>query len=336
MPRLRLALWLLIAWPLPALIAGALGWKGVWGSGGALADYLIPIPVAGGALHVPSFVFGAIAIGNAALFSARAAQRWRAVLIGLAGAAALLLFDAPQWRLQENPLALFVLCDALLAFITLGLAPQRPWWRADAVSLVLFLAPLAALAWFAHQGSPSSRSFHEGLTRQSADFTEATLFVHTTLNPNSPKFRAEAQDWAANHHPRQWHNTEDVALHFTPKREAAQGGSSEQVVATLCQYEDGTPSRWLADAGDCFGDHLTFAEMLTQDVAAQPVELPAELRRVHGLRDACARAAPPPPGPPNSAITRVWLCMDLARQLADAAKRFPDAAKPVAPPAPSR
>src|SRR5262245_4267905 len=42
---MRFFLWLLLAWPTPALIAGALGWKGVWGSGSALADYLIPIPV---------------------------------------------------------------------------------------------------------------------------------------------------------------------------------------------------------------------------------------------------------------------------------------------------
>lgn len=61
MSKQRFLVWTLIAWPLPALIAGALGWEGVWGSGSALVDYLIPIPVAGGSLHVPSFLFCGLA-----------------------------------------------------------------------------------------------------------------------------------------------------------------------------------------------------------------------------------------------------------------------------------
>ena len=40
---LHLLLWALVAWPLPALIAGALGWKGIWGSGSALVEFLIPL-----------------------------------------------------------------------------------------------------------------------------------------------------------------------------------------------------------------------------------------------------------------------------------------------------
>ena len=31
MNKSRLLLWTLVAWPLPALIAGALGWQGAWG-----------------------------------------------------------------------------------------------------------------------------------------------------------------------------------------------------------------------------------------------------------------------------------------------------------------
>ena len=38
------------------MIAGILGWPGIWGTGSALVEYLIPVPVAGGFLHVPSFV----------------------------------------------------------------------------------------------------------------------------------------------------------------------------------------------------------------------------------------------------------------------------------------
>ncbi len=56
MNRLRIIDFGLLAGALNALAADALGWRGVWGSGPALVDYLIPITVAGGALHVPSFV----------------------------------------------------------------------------------------------------------------------------------------------------------------------------------------------------------------------------------------------------------------------------------------
>ena len=46
---------LIAAWLTPALIAGVLGWTGIWGTGSALVEFLIPVPVAGGVLHVPSF-----------------------------------------------------------------------------------------------------------------------------------------------------------------------------------------------------------------------------------------------------------------------------------------
>ena len=54
--KLAFCVWTVVAWITPAAIAGALGWKGIWGSGSAFADYLIPVPVAGGVLHMPSFV----------------------------------------------------------------------------------------------------------------------------------------------------------------------------------------------------------------------------------------------------------------------------------------
>jgi len=52
---LRIVVFGILAWMAPPLVAGALGWRGVWGSGSALVDYMIPVPVAGGVLHVPSF-----------------------------------------------------------------------------------------------------------------------------------------------------------------------------------------------------------------------------------------------------------------------------------------
>lgn len=65
---------------MPALIAGALGWKGVWGSGSALADFLIPIPVAGGVLQVPTFLVRGLIVFLMPSTSDETAARMRALL----------------------------------------------------------------------------------------------------------------------------------------------------------------------------------------------------------------------------------------------------------------
>ena len=83
MPKRRLLVWASIAWPLPAVLAGALGWQGVWGSGSALVDYLIPLPVAGGALHVPSFLCCGLAVARLPSLGLVGASRVRAALIGV-------------------------------------------------------------------------------------------------------------------------------------------------------------------------------------------------------------------------------------------------------------
>ena len=102
---LRLIPWILIAWPMPALIAGALGWKGIWGSGSALFDFLIPIPVAGGALHVPSFVVCGLIVLNMRFAEEESAARMRAFLIGavLAGLLMCVSFPPVGWWWSAVP-----------------------------------------------------------------------------------------------------------------------------------------------------------------------------------------------------------------------------------------
>ena len=93
MNKFRLVLWLLIGWTVPALIAGALGWKGIWGSGSALTEFLIPIPVAGGVLHVPSFLLATALVYLLPDISPAAASRLRALLFGLLMAGVLWLLN---------------------------------------------------------------------------------------------------------------------------------------------------------------------------------------------------------------------------------------------------
>ena len=118
MNKLRLIVFGILAWVVPPLIAGALGWRGVWGSGSALVDYLIPIPVAGGALHVPSFVLLLVLVAWGPRLSAKATGRARALALGAALTGAVLLLPPPEWRPSENPLGLFVVVDALVALLS--------------------------------------------------------------------------------------------------------------------------------------------------------------------------------------------------------------------------
>ena len=138
----RKALWVLVAWPAPAVIAGLAGWNGIWGSGSALGDYLIPIPVAGGSLHVPTFVAATIlvfAFGEGRDRTSAERVRWLgpvlaaltvcglAMLIDLERLARPFVSDAPfRLRFEKNALALFVTTDFGLALL---------WTRGPRISL---------------------------------------------------------------------------------------------------------------------------------------------------------------------------------------------------------
>jgi hypothetical protein len=253
MNRLRGMLWCLLAWVAPAAVAGALGWQGIWGSGTALLDYLIPIPVAGGVLHLPSFGLMAVAVVRAPRWGPRGLQRWRALALSLAITGALMSFEGPGLRLTENPVGLFLLSDGVLATLALALAPQRPWLQADGPSLLLLLAPIALLAWVAWELSPRSRNFNVGTVRQGPTGREVTIFVQTRLRPDSAEFRSKALAWAVGaQNPAQWHGIDRAALYFSGELRAAIAGDQGQVFATLCQSSDGRAPRWLPGPGDCF------------------------------------------------------------------------------------
>ena len=89
--------WLVIAWTAPALAAGVLGWSGIWGSGSALVDYLIPIPVAGGVLHLPSFIVTTALVWPMRAGSARIAGAGSAPwLLGAAAVGLLMMLDTER------------------------------------------------------------------------------------------------------------------------------------------------------------------------------------------------------------------------------------------------
>ena len=243
MNKSRLLLWTLIAWPLPALIAGALGWQGVWGSGSAMTDYLIPIPVAGGVFHLPTFVLGAVAVMVLPNLGPAGASRLRALIFGIAIAGVLWLlnldqlfralqngepFTRPRW--QQNPLGLFFICDALLTLLFIAAALQRPWLRLEVLTLVLLLMPSLMPLQMAMPRTKTTEEKQLQFTAGASDRDKTRgnewLMVYTPMDMNAPDFRQLAERWVekpgSTAHPRFHISTEDLAVMFTANRDAIQ------------------------------------------------------------------------------------------------------------------
>ncbi len=340
---LRAVFWVLLAWPLPAVVAGALGWKGVWGSGSALVDYLIPIPVAGGVLHVPSFAICGLIVMALPTAGDAAAARMRAFLIGLAAAGLLMLLRLDDLWLaanthstragslwQENPLGLFVLSDALMALAFTALASQRPWLRIEIASLLLVLLPMTLPLGMAMKYSPAGQPFLPGTSRPGPTKTDVIEFVFTRLDIDGADFRSRAEAHVAPMHPRFSVNSDDMAVLFTRDLDAARSGDKSAAKATLCLYEDGTPSRFLpGDASaECFESHVSFSERFEQASAARPAGEPPDIRGHMARRAVCGGAKPV--GPDGSTggleLSSMRLCSRLDEARVALRARYPEAA----------
>ncbi len=300
---------LVAAWLTPALLAGALGWTGIWGYGSGVTDLLIPLPVAGGALHVPSFLALAGALAALPRLSPPRA-RWLAITaLAILGAALAGTVDAPRlgaWlttdfvptgsplRLQANPLLLCVATDALwLAFAcaATGAAPAPAGWLAlpalaVAVGALRVAAPLA--------GDPV---FTVGTPTPGPARGDLVVLVHAPGEYDEGRLRA----WLDGPGRRLWPwdsvNDEHVAIVFTRSRQQVEWHRIEAVagpdtVATACLYEEDRSVILRRGYADCFAGHLTVAERLAALDAA--TGLGAEVDDWYRRHRLCAGVEVPP------------------------------------------
>lgn len=334
--------WVLVAWVLPPLIAAALGWEGIWGSGSALVDYLIPIPVAGGAFHVPSFLICTFVVARLPSLGEVAASRVRAVLLGITLAGVLWLlnlqglllarqigstFVGSTW--QQNPLGLFLTSDGLLALAFTARAPQRPFVRLEALTVLLGLFPAALPIVMAWPDSMDDQPFRRGGGRFADTRSDETLVIYTHIPIHQTGFRKRAEDWASAAssfvHPRFRIDSEDTAVMFTNNADAASRGDLARVEATLCLYEDGTASVWLDGPGDCFGNHLNFSEQLDRGAAKRSTDEPFEVRRYLAARELCANLkAPESTLGAGLELRSSRICGGLTDKRAELLQKFPD------------
>lgn len=287
------------AWVTPALVAAILGWEGIWGAGSALTDYLIPLPVAGGALHVPSFVVATLGVWVYSGLTPGAAATVRGLFVALVLLGVFMLVDLERVYLaattdlsvqripwQDNPLGLFVLCDALWALVCMLGAPalRTSVVRAGFASLSL---PLLYVALAVGTNDRLTQDLVTGRSEHRSQRGDEVMWVYTRLSMRDASFRQAALAHVASHRPQLSVNVEDVAVFFTDSLDTAKGIGDAPTLATLCLYEDGTPDRWQGGEADCFSDHETFSDRVQKTRAAISSDTPWNVANFLVTRTLC-------------------------------------------------
>jgi len=320
---------LFAGWLTPAVIAGVLGWSGIWGTGSAFVDYLIPVPVAGGFLHVPSFVVLAIVI-----FAVRRdAAGTRSLLPILAFAvaagvlAAMLDFDrlngwlftdyepyGSPFRFEENPLFLFIASDACWAGVY-ALVSGRPS-RAGTWVLVP-LAALAVIAVSALQYIATGPNFKIGgpvPVPGSVRGTEIRL-VFTSSTYNEDAFLA----WIAEgkiSEPWDSPNSEHVAVVFTNSRQMLERRDFSQIdgehtVATICLYEEDRSVVPHDGYYDCFAGRETAMDALNRLIEEEETGLGRDVTSWFAMARLCDDV--PAVKKPSQDIARLSMCSGMRK-----------------------
>lgn len=282
---------LILAWITPALIAGALGWSGIWGTGSALIEYLIPIPVAGGVLHVPSFAILAVIVmsSRGSENSSRSFLPLIALGIGAAAMTAMLDFDRLNgWlftdyvpygspvRFDGNPLFLFVMTDAIWAGVfTLGIG-QRPPARSWIALPVVPLAVIAIAGWHYKTGGPI---FEIGPGLPGSARGDQLTLIYTSVSYDEPvllewlEASALAPPWT---NP----NVEHEAIVFTNSLQLLKWAwrdpdeiRGETAVATICRFEEDQSVVAHPAYYDCFAERETVDEALAGFAAREATGL---------------------------------------------------------------
>ncbi|MCP5270847.1 MAG: hypothetical protein H6932_06410 [Burkholderiaceae bacterium] len=275
---LRVALYLIVAWLLAPVIAAAAGWRGIWGTGSAGLDFLLPLPISGGALHVPSWLLGAGLVVLRQSAGGTGARWGRIGALAMAASGAVLLVDMndvalalgtdapwPSVRrlLSANPLGLFLLVDGLLAALWPGAPRAAAPARRRMAGLGLAMVPPVLLAAALWQQAPVSRhDLLPGAALYGPSRGDETVALFTTLPMQPAVLAAAVARRGSPMPPDQDLNVQDQAIMFFDSHDAAQRLDVARARLTWCRYEDGTPERWIDGAGDCFSDHQNFSERL--------------------------------------------------------------------------
>ena len=277
-----------LAWVAPAMIAELLGWKGIWGAGSAFLDALIPVPVAGGVLHLPSFVIAAFTILSEKrllhplknLIPLIAACVFVGMLSFQIDFDRLLAYFFTDYRpsgsplrLDSNLLFLFITSDAFWVFfytaIVKGRRPPSRLWT------VLIIVPFCVVGLVSLKYKLSGPKFKIGGTFPGDQRGQEIRLVYTSSGYNEKVLL----DWfdSKGYLSRPWANpnTEHSAVYFTTSMQAIKWGKRDLItpdttVATICLYEQDKSMQLHKGMVDCFSGKETTAQKLERLTEANP------------------------------------------------------------------
>ena len=328
---------LILAWITPAVIAGALGWSGIWGAGSAAVEYLIPIPVAGGVFHVPSFVVAA-AIIFANRNSTGPWNRYLQVLaFGVLAATLSLMLEFDRlnaWlftdyqpsgsplRLDGNPFLLFVATDAfwvgVYALMRGFSSPARAWF-------LLPVVPLAVVGLSALDYKTSGPVFEVGGSMYTSSRGQEIITVYTSSSYDEAAFKNWVEQDRYFALPWSNVNSEHVAVFFTNSMDAIKWGrvdqvQSENTVATICLYEEDRSSVSHRGYYDCFADRKTVEQKLAALVASESTGLGRDIDSWYAQALLCDGVEIPEDAATD--ITRIGVCQGMVRVHSRDVNRF--------------
>lgn len=303
--NIRLIGFAIVAWIVPACIAGALGWNSIWGGGSALPDYLIPFPTAGGMLHIPSFVAAVVLLlarqSGGGLLSALS----RPLLIGMILAGLVLMLDLNAFSLAmttdvagprgsgwftENPLGLFMLSDGVLAQFWL---PRREFSLSSAQrrgfgAAAALLPPLLAAGTMFQYTTPARNDLMPGTSRDGPARGDNIVTIYSTMGFEPAALEAAlAKEVTLALPPDRHVDAEDQAVYFFDSLQSARDGRTVEARMTWCRYEDGTPARWTSGEDDCFSHHVNFSEKLQKIYETVDKTLSPDVRLYAMYKIAC-------------------------------------------------
>jgi hypothetical protein len=302
---------LLAAWVTPALLAGVLGWTGIWGTGSAVADFLIPVPVAGGALHVPSFAIMAGMLAVLPRLGSATVRRVAVAAVAVAVAALVAQVDFDRlhgWlttdylpfgspvRMQGNPLLLFVATDAAwlaIAALATGGAPAPATW------LVLPAVVLLVAGFGLYGQRTADPDFVPRTSVPGAARGNSIELVYIAHGYDATYLRAWLEGPDITFRPWESVNDENVAVIFTGSRQLVEwnqldGIAGPATVATACLHEEDRSVAIHPGYVDCFAGRLTVAERLATIAASGTTGLGGEVDQWYTQRRLCDGVVVPP------------------------------------------
>jgi hypothetical protein len=302
-------IFLILMWITPALIAGMLGWRGIWGSGSAFADYLIPIPVAGGVLHVPSFIVAATIIMFARNLPASISRYLPVLAFAVFLAAQSLQLDFERinswlftdytpygspFRFAHNPFYLFISTDAFwvgIYALTKGYTTPLRYW------LLLPVVPVAIIGLHAFGYQTNGPVFRIGGSLSGKARGNEIHLVYTSSGYDEKMIL----DWIErNNYAKPWTNpnSEHDAIYFTNSMQVIKWRKFDKIdtdntVATVCLYEEDRSVKAYKGYYNCFKDRKTVEEKIMTLFTRNKIGLGRDIDHWYARVQLCASVVIP-------------------------------------------